>query len=141
MRIVIWLILLFVLAVVTASTLGTNDGLVSFYWRAWRLDMSLNLFLLALVLTCALSWHVAAGNVILEHLDNVRSRTVELRKDISEAELAFAADERIRRAGAETVVDAQEREWGGYTGYFVDPDGFRWEIAYNPGDIGQDVLP
>ena len=49
--------------------------------------------------------------------------------------------ETARRAGAETVVDAQEREWGGYTGYFVDPDGFRWEIAYNPGDIGQDVLP
>jgi len=52
MRVVIWLILLFALAVVTASTLGTNDGLVSFYWRAWRLDMSLNLFLLALLGSC-----------------------------------------------------------------------------------------
>ena len=34
-----------------------------------------------------------------------------------------------------------EREWGGYTGYFGDPDGFRWEIAWNPGPIGQVVLP
>ena len=49
--------------------------------------------------------------------------------------------ETARGAGAQTVVDAEEREWGGYSGYFVDPDGFRWEIAYNPGDIGQDVLP
>ncbi|MEO5853497.1 MAG: VOC family protein [Nocardioides sp.] len=49
--------------------------------------------------------------------------------------------ETARRAGAETVVDAQEREWGGYSGYFADPDGFRWEIAYNPGPIGQSVLP
>ena len=49
--------------------------------------------------------------------------------------------ETARVAGAQTVVDAQDRSWGGYTGYFVDPDGFRWEIAYNPGDIGQDVLP
>ena len=49
--------------------------------------------------------------------------------------------ETARAAGAPTVVDAEEREWGGYTGYFVDPDGFRWEIAYNPGDIGQAVLP
>ena len=33
------------------------------------------------------------------------------------------------------------REWGGYTGYFVDPDGVHWEIAWNPGPIGQLVLP
>lgn len=36
---------------------------------------------------------------------------------------------------------AQHREWGGYTGYFADPDGFRWEIATNPGDVGRLVLP
>ena len=27
---------------------------------------------------------------------------------------------------------AEQRDWGGYTGYFADPDGFRWEIAVNP---------
>jgi len=52
MRTVIWLVLLFVVAVVAASTFGTNDGLVSFYWGAWRVDMSLNLFMIALVGTC-----------------------------------------------------------------------------------------
>jgi uncharacterized protein len=46
-----------------------------------------------------------------------------------------------RAAGAEDVQPAQERDWGGYTGYFADPDGFRWEVAYNPGPIGQVVLP
>lgn len=46
-----------------------------------------------------------------------------------------------RRAGAPEVGEAAEREWGGYTGYFADPDGFRWEIAYNPGSIGESVLP
>lgn len=46
-----------------------------------------------------------------------------------------------RAAGADPVHDAMEREWGGYTGYFADPDGFRWEIATNPGPIGQKVLP
>lgn len=45
-----------------------------------------------------------------------------------------------RAAGAE-VGGAAEREWGGYTGYFADPDGFRWEVAFNPGPIGQVVLP
>ena len=42
--------------------------------------------------------------------------------------------------GAETVAGAR-REWGGYSGYFADPDGFRWEIAVNPQEIGQMVLP
>lgn len=46
-----------------------------------------------------------------------------------------------RRAGADPVAAAVERDWGGYTGYFGDPDGYRWEIAYNPGPIGQAVLP
>ena len=46
-----------------------------------------------------------------------------------------------RAAGADPVHDAVEREWGGYTGYFADPDGYRWEIATNPGPIGQKVLP
>jgi catechol 2,3-dioxygenase-like lactoylglutathione lyase family enzyme len=46
-----------------------------------------------------------------------------------------------REAGADPVGVAVEREWGGYTGYFGDPDGYRWEVAYNPGPIGQVVLP
>ncbi|MBV8469103.1 MAG: heme biosynthesis protein HemY, partial [Burkholderiaceae bacterium] len=33
-------------------TLGSNDGLVSMYWKGWRLDVSLNLFLLTLVASC-----------------------------------------------------------------------------------------
>ncbi|HEY3015574.1 MAG TPA: VOC family protein [Nocardioides sp.] len=46
-----------------------------------------------------------------------------------------------RAAGADPVQTAVERDWGGYTGYFGDPDGFRWEIAWNPGPIGRLVLP
>jgi len=49
--------------------------------------------------------------------------------------------EHARAAGAAQVTDAVQREWGGYSGYFVDPDGFRWEICFNPGPIGEKVLP
>jgi len=49
--------------------------------------------------------------------------------------------EAARAAGADPVSPGQERDWGGYTGYFGDPDGFRWEIAWNPGPIGQIVVP
>ncbi|CAG1019564.1 hypothetical protein BURC_04452 [Burkholderiaceae bacterium] len=52
MRTIIWFLLLFAVAVVAATTLGTNDGLVSVYWGSWRVDTSLNLFILALVGTC-----------------------------------------------------------------------------------------
>ena len=48
---------------------------------------------------------------------------------------------KARSAGADPVSEAVERDWGGYTGYFGDPDGYRWEIAYNPGPVGQLVLP
>ncbi|HYE70946.1 MAG TPA: heme biosynthesis HemY N-terminal domain-containing protein [Aquabacterium sp.] len=47
MRTIIWLVLLFVVAVVSALTFGDNDGMASFYWGSWRLDMSLNFFVLA----------------------------------------------------------------------------------------------
>jgi catechol 2,3-dioxygenase-like lactoylglutathione lyase family enzyme len=35
-------------------------------------------------------------------------------------------------AGAKLVKPAQEALWGGYSGYFSDPDGFLWEVAWNP---------
>ncbi|MFY0409526.1 VOC family protein [Solicola sp. PLA-1-18] len=39
-------------------------------------------------------------------------------------------------AGGTLVGPAAHREWGGYTAYVADPDGFRWEIAHNPSDMG-----
>lgn len=35
-------------------------------------------------------------------------------------------------AGARLVKPAQEVFWGGYSGYFADPDGHLWEVAWNP---------
>jgi predicted lactoylglutathione lyase len=35
-------------------------------------------------------------------------------------------------AGAKLLKPAQEAFWGGYSGYFSDPDGFLWEVAWNP---------
>ena len=36
-------------------------------------------------------------------------------------------------AGGRIVKPAQPADWGGYSGYFADPDGFLWEVAWNPG--------
>lgn len=40
--------------------------------------------------------------------------------------------ERAAAAGATILLPAREAPWGGYSGYFADPDGFAWEIAWNP---------
>lgn len=44
-------------------------------------------------------------------------------------------------AGAAPVSEAVERAWGGYSGYFGDPDGYRWEIACAPGPVNEVVVP
>jgi catechol 2,3-dioxygenase-like lactoylglutathione lyase family enzyme len=45
-----------------------------------------------------------------------------------EAVLAEAA-----AAGGRVIKPAQRAFWGGYSGYFADPDGHLWEVAHNPG--------
>lgn len=56
-----------------------------------------------------------------------------------------AAIARARAAGATVLKPAQETFWGGYAGYFADPDGHLWEAAFNPGfplsDDGRLLLP
>jgi catechol 2,3-dioxygenase-like lactoylglutathione lyase family enzyme len=36
-------------------------------------------------------------------------------------------------AGARVLKPAAAMSWGGYSGYFADPDGHPWEVAHNPG--------
>ncbi len=37
-----------------------------------------------------------------------------------------------KAAGATILKPAQQADWGGYSGYFADPDGHLWEVAVNP---------
>ena len=59
------------------------------------------------------------GGVILAH--NVRSR------DMVDVVMAEAV-----AVGAMLIKSAQALSWGGYVGYFADPDGHVWEVAWNP---------
>jgi predicted lactoylglutathione lyase len=49
----------------------------------------------------------------------------------SEAEVDSAMA-RAKAAGARILKPAAKAFWGGYNGYFADPDGHVWEIAFNP---------
>ncbi len=60
------------------------------------------------------------GGVALAY--NARSR--------SEADAVIAE---AKAAGARVLKPPHETFWGGYSGYFADPDGHVWEVAHNPG--------
>lgn len=40
--------------------------------------------------------------------------------------------EEVRQAGGRIARAGHVADWGGYTGYFADPDEFLWEVAWNP---------
>ncbi|MEM6554606.1 MAG: VOC family protein [Pseudomonadota bacterium] len=52
---------------------------------------------------------------------------------------------RLEQAGVEITTAPHTAFWGGYSGYFADPEGNAWEVAYNPfwklDEAGQLVLP
>ena len=49
----------------------------------------------------------------------------------SREEVDAVLDE-AKAAGATIPKPAEETSWGGYAGYFADPDGHLWEVAWNP---------
>lgn len=55
-----------------------------------------------------------------------------LAHNVGSKEEVRAVLEEARAAGAVVVKEAQDAFWGGYTGYFQDPDGHLWEVAWNP---------
>lgn len=62
---------------------------------------------------------VSPTSLTLGH--NVRSR-----------EEVDAVMDQARKAGAGIIKPAQSTFWGGYAGYFQDPDGHLWEVVWNP---------
>ena len=40
---------------------------------------------------------------------------------------------RAAECGGQVLKRGHATDWGGYSGYFADPDGFLWEVAHNPG--------
>ncbi|MEJ1096362.1 MULTISPECIES: VOC family protein [unclassified Pseudoxanthomonas] len=61
---------------------------------------------------------------------------VSLGHNVSSKAAVDLVMEQASTAGATIVKAAQDTFWGGYAGYFQDPDGHLWEVVYNP-----DLLP
>lgn len=60
-------------------------------------------------------------------------RGITLALNFGDEQAVDAALAHAVEAGARLVKPAERAEWGGYSGYFADPDGHLWEAAYAPG--------
>ena len=58
---------------------------------------------------------------------------ITLAHNVRSPEDVDATLEEAVNAGATLRKPGQKVFWGGYSGYFEDPDGFLWEVAWNPG--------
>jgi predicted lactoylglutathione lyase len=61
-----------------------------------------------------------------------RYSTVTLAYNVRSEEEVEATLAEVVKAGGELVKVAEKVFWGGYSGYFSDPDGNLWEVAFNP---------
>jgi len=69
-------------------------------------------------------------------------RGVALAINLESRELVDACFGEVRAVGGEVVKSPHATDWGGYSGYFADPDGHLWEVAHNPSwPIGADGRP
>jgi len=57
---------------------------------------------------------------------------VALAHNVAAKEDVAATLEEAEAAGARILKPAQDVFWGGHAGYFADPDGHLWEVAWNP---------
>ncbi|MBA3265619.1 MAG: VOC family protein [Nocardioidaceae bacterium] len=71
-------------------------------------------------------------------------RGVTLACNVDSSEAVDATYRAWLRAGAKSVREPVDKEWGGYSGYVADPDGHLWELGYNPStdlmEIGPDGI-
>lgn len=61
------------------------------------------------------------------------SLELSLGQNVASREEVDAVMRQAQAAGGRVVKAAQPTFYGGYAGYFQDPDGHLWEVAYNPG--------
>ena len=136
----------------TLVTLGVADMAVAvaFYDRlGWRRSRAHDPGEVAfyqldnLVLSLFPRAHLAADAQVPDTPAGFGGVTLALNQD-SEAAVDAVLAEAVE-AGATLLKPGQNVFWGGYSGYFADPNGHPWEVAYNPflpfDEAGRLVLP
>jgi predicted lactoylglutathione lyase len=98
---------------------AAGDGEVAFFW--------LNGLVLALYDRASLYRDMHAEG---DSTPRVRDISIAINVETPEGVAAIIAE--AEAAGATILSPAQAMHWGGVSGYFADPEGHAWEVAYNP---------
>ncbi len=130
-------------------TLGVSDVLASerFYralgWEVIRSQDNFRLFDLAgAYLALFPAGELAADAGLRGQVVGPGYRGVSCAINLESEAAVDAAFALVAEVGGTITKPPQNPEWGGYSGYFADPDGHAWEVAYNPGwPIGEDGRP
>ncbi len=119
-------------------TLGVKDirRRRNFYeslgWKASpRSDENIAFFQLGGIAMALYPWNLLAEDVTTKP-DGSGFRGVTLAHNVRSREQVGQLLNEAEIAGATIVKPAQDVFWGGHSGYFRDPDGHLWEIAFNP---------
>ena len=121
MRIALWLLALFGVAVATALFAGNNPGSITLFWPPYRIDLSLNLFLLLLLagfLTLHLAWRALSAFIAIPREARIwrlrqRERSMQLALLDAFSQLTAGRFIRARRAGESVLVQVRSLETGG----------------------------
>lgn len=77
-------------------------------------------------------WDELAGDAGVEARRGAGFRGFTLAQNVATREEVAKALAAAEKAGGKIVKPAQDVFWGGHSGYFADPDGHLWEVAWNP---------
>lgn len=124
---------------INVVTLGVSDmpRARRFYQAlGWRASASSNesftLFRSKGVLLALYGCDALAEDATVEARDPRGFRGVTLARNVASKELVAQALADAVAAGGTLVKPAQDVFWGGHSGYYADPDGHLWEVAWNP---------
>jgi catechol 2,3-dioxygenase-like lactoylglutathione lyase family enzyme len=77
-------------------------------------------------------WDELAADAVLPARPRAAFGGITLAINVEEPDLVTRALDAAVAAGATLLKPATVLDWGGVSGYFADPDGHPWEVAYNP---------
>jgi uncharacterized protein len=78
-------------------------------------------------------WKALAEDATLDSADGSGFRGVVLAHNVREKSQVAQVLAQAQAAGGKIIKPAQDVFWGGHSGYFADPEGQLWEVAWNPG--------
>jgi predicted lactoylglutathione lyase len=134
-------------------TLGVADvaAATAFYERlGWKRSVAnsnddVTFFQLGGIILGLYGAQALADDIGIEYADRIGFNSVTLAYNARSKEEVDQVLADAAVAGANLVKPAADAFWGGYSGYFSDPDGHHWEVAWNPifpiDDTGAITLP